>query len=368
MLRLERNLVKAITQSALTQLTHIGRRTVLGTVIASVALVTLTACRADDTTSLATNDNETITLTVYSGRNENLVAEVFARFTKATGIAVDVRYGNTAELAALIAEEGANTPADLFYAQDAGALGALELAGRFAVLPGDIIGDVDRRFRSRTDAWVGVNGRARVIAYNHTRIEQADVPTSVFELTDPKWKGQVAWSSQNASFQAFVTALRVTAGDDVARAWLDGMIQNDVIDFENNAGLLDGIARGEALLGLTNHYYLYRTLNEDPSYPVTNQYLPQDLGGLVNVAGVGVLRDSTQQQAARALVRFLLSEEIQTWFALATDAPEYPLRGGVAVDARLPSLETINPPDVDLTSIADLKGTLEMLRNVGALG
>lgn len=347
-----------------------GVRRALATVaVTIVALASLTACGSNDDDATPTQPRaEEITLTVYSGRNENLVGELFDRFTEATGINVEVRYGNTAELAALIEEEGANTPADLFYAQDAGALGALELAGRFAAVPGDIIDSVDRLFRSRTDAWVGVNGRARVIAYNNTLVDGADVPNSVFELTDRKWRGKVGWSSQNASFQAFVTALRVTEGDDVAIAWLEGMIANDVVDFENNSGLLDGVARGEVELGLTNHYYLYRTLAEDPSYPVTNKYLPGDIGGLVNIAGVGVLRDSTKKDAAFALARFLLSEEIQTWFAQETAAPEYPLRDGIPASDRLPSIQEIDPPNVDLTRIADLQGTLEMLRAVGALG
>lgn len=362
--------MRSIIRGVPSRLASTRRRIATMAALATLALATLSACSAQDqdTATPGDDDSEVTTLTVYSGRNENLVGEVFARFTQATGIKVDVRYGNTAELAALIAEEGANTRADLFYAQDAGALGALELAGRLAVLPGDLIDLVDARFRSRTDAWIGINGRARVIAYNHTLIEEADVPTFILELTDPKWQGKLAWSSQNASFQAFVTALRITEGDDVARAWLEGMIANGVIDFENNSGLLDGIARGEAVLGLTNHYYLYRTLNEDPNYPVANRYLPEDIGGLVNIAGVGVLRDSTKQAAALELARFLLSEEIQTWFASETDAPEYPLREGVAAAPRLPSLDAINPPDVDLTRIADLQGTLELLRNVGALG
>jgi iron(III) transport system substrate-binding protein len=360
-----------LQHGASTRTRHTVRRAIATALVAVIALTSLAACATNDAATPEPTPpagNDEVTLTVYSGRNENLVGELFTRFTEKTGINVAVRYGNTAELAALIAEEGANTPADLFYAQDAGALGALELAGRLIALPADLITNVDARFRSRTDAWVGVNGRARVIAYNHTLIDEADVPNSVLQLTDPKWKGKLAWSSQNASFQAFVTALRITEGDDVARAWLEGMIANDVIDFENNSGLLDGIARGEAVLGLTNHYYLYRTLAEDPAYPVSNKYLPNDIGGLVNIAGVGVLRSSTKQAAALELARFLLSEEIQTWFANETDAPEYPLRDTVAPASRLPSLAEINPPNVDLTRIADLEGTLEMLRSVGALG
>jgi iron(III) transport system substrate-binding protein len=305
-------------------------------------------------------------LTVYSGRSEELVGQVFDDFTADTGIEVDIRYGDTAELAATILEEGDASPADLYFAQDAGALGALEAEGLFTTLPDELIEVVDANFRAPSGAWTGVTGRARVLAYNTDALSEDEVPSSVLDLTDPEWDGRIAWAPTNGSFQAFVTALRLTEGDDAARDWLEGIIANDPAVFENNTGVVEGVSRGEADLGLVNHYYLYRFLAEDPDFNVDNAYLPGDIGGLVNVAGIGVLETSDQQDAANRLVEFLLGEETQTYFGQVTDELEFPLRDGVD-SPDLPSLESLDPPEVDLSELEDLQGTLELLQEVGAL-
>ena len=306
-------------------------------------------------------------LTVYSGRNQELVGDVFDDFTEQTGIEVDVRYGDTAELAATILNEGDASPADVYVAQDAGALGALEAEGRFAALPDDVLELVAPTFRSPDDAWVGVTGRARVLAYNTDALEQDEVPDSVLDLTAPEWEGRIGWAPTNGSFQAFVTALRIEEGDAAAREWLEGIIANDPAEFENNTSIVEGLGRGEVEVGLVNHYYLARFTAEDPDFPVENKYLPGDIGGLVNVAGVGILDTADEPAAAEELVRFLLGEETQTYFGQVTDALELPLRQGVD-SPQLPSLEELDPPQVDLSRLEDLQGTLELLREVGALG
>jgi iron(III) transport system substrate-binding protein len=130
-------------------------------------------------------------LTVYSGRSEELVGDVLAGFTDATGIELEVRYGDTAELAATIINEGDASPADVYFGQDAGALGALQAEGRLAPLPDDLVGLVDPAFASTSGEWVGVTGRVRVLAYSTERLEEADVPDSVLDLTDPQWQGRV---------------------------------------------------------------------------------------------------------------------------------------------------------------------------------
>jgi iron(III) transport system substrate-binding protein len=322
---------------------------------------------ADEATDEATDEAAAAgPITVYSGRNEELVGQVFDDFTDATGIEVEVRYGDTAELAATILEEGDASPADVYFAQDAGALGALEGAGRFTTLPGEVLEVVDPAFRAPSGAWTGVTGRVRVLAYNTDTLSADDLPDSVLDLTDPAWSGRVGWAPTNGSFQAFVTALRLTQGEDVARDWLEGMLANDVVPFENNAGIIEAVARGEVEVGLVNHYYLYRFLAEDPDFNVANHYLPGDVGGLVNVAGIGVLATSDQQPAANELVRYLLSEESQAYFGQVTDALEFPLRTGVD-SPELPSLTELDPPDVDLSQLEDLQGTLTLLQEVGAL-
>ncbi len=305
-------------------------------------------------------------LTVYSGRNEELVGEVFDDFTEETGIEVEVRYGDTAELASTILNEGDATPADVYFGQDAGALGALEAEERFAELPQDVLDLVDPNFRSPDGHWIGTTGRVRVIAYNTDALDEDEVPDSVLDLTDPEWEGRIGWAPTNGSFQSFVTALRLSEGEDAAREWLEGIIDNDPAEFENNTGVVEGLGRGEVEVGLVNHYYLARFTAEDPDFPVDNKYLPGDIGGLVNVAGIGIVEGTEHREAAEELVRFLLSEDTQTYFGQVTNELEFPLRDGVDAP-ELPSLEELDAPEVDLSRLEDLQGTLELLQEVGAL-
>ncbi|MFA9429057.1 iron ABC transporter substrate-binding protein [Egicoccus sp. AB-alg2] len=305
-------------------------------------------------------------LTVYSGRSEELVGEVLDGFTEQTGIELDVRYGDTAELAATIINEGEASPADVYFGQDAGALGALEAEGLFATLPDDLVSSVEPAFASDSGAWVGVTGRVRVLAYNTDTLTEDEVPDSVFDLTDPEWEGRVSWAPTNGSFQAFVTAMRVTEGEDATREWLEGMIANDVQVFENNASQVEAVGRGEVDVALVNHYYLFRFTAEDPDFPVANKFLPGDIGGLVNVAGVGVLASSDQPTAAEQFVEYLLSDEVQNFFGSETNEREFPAVQGVeATD--LPTIEELGAPEIDLSDLEDLQGTLALLQETGAL-
>jgi iron(III) transport system substrate-binding protein len=297
-------------------------------------------------------------LVIYSGRSENLVAPLMERFTQETGIPVEVRYGGTAELAATILEEGENSPADVFFAQDAGSLGALAEAGRLTVLPDDLLNKVDARFRSPNGAWVGASGRARTLVYNTERVQESDLPQSVLDLTGPQWKDKVGWAPTNASFQSFVTAMR---------QWLEAMLANGVQSFDNNAAIVEAVGRGEILGGLVNHYYLYRFLQEQgDSFPARNYFFPD--GGadaLINIAGVGVLDSSDNQANALAFASYLLENGAQQYFAEETG--EYPLVAGVASGAWLTPIDQLNPPQLDLGDLSDLQGTLELLQEVGAL-
>lgn len=307
-------------------------------------------------------------LTIYSGRNENLVGPLIEQFTAATGIEADVRYAGTAELAVTIIEEGDDSPADVFFGQDAGALGLLAQEGRFAALPTALLDPVEARFRSADGLWVGTSARARVLVYNTDELTEADLPASVDELLDPRWDGQVGWAPENASFQAFVTAFRVLRGEDAAREWLEGMLANNVVSFgSSNADIVLAVGNGELPLGLVNHYYLYAVKQEQgEDFPIANHYLdPADVGALINVAGVGILASGVRQDEASAFVEYLLGDDAQAYFAENTS--EYPVVAGVPSPVDLPPLSEVGSPDIDLGDLADLPGTVELLTELGAL-
>jgi iron(III) transport system substrate-binding protein len=304
-------------------------------------------------------------LTIYSGRGEALIGPLIEQAEQELGIEIEVRYGDTAELAATILEEGNNSPADLFFGQDAGALGALAQEGRTADIPEDLLSQVDERFRSPEGQWIGISGRSRVINYNTDLVEPSELPDSIWELTEPQWRGRVGWAPTNGSFQSFVTALRLVEGDDRALEWLEGMRDNDVVVYNNNTAIVEALGRGEIELGLVNNYYLYRFLAEDPDFPVAQHYTRGDAGSMVNVAGVAVINTTDQQEDAEAFIRYLLTPEGQEFFAQETK--EYPLVVGIEPPENQLTLDEINPPRIDLSNLADLEGTLEMLEQVGVL-
>lgn len=306
-------------------------------------------------------------LVVYSGRNEELVGPIIKRFEEESGLDVEVRYGDTAELAATLLEEGGNSPADVFLSQDAGALGAVADRGLLDPLSGEILERVDERFRDPDGRWVGVSGRARVVAYNTEALGEEDLPDSILSFTDPEWNGRLGWAPTNGSFQAFVTALRLIEGEDVAREWLEGIQANNPRRYENNLATLQGVASGEIEAGFVNHYYLLQLQEEvGGDVPARNYYFRNgDPGALVNVAGVGILGTADNAPAAGELLDFLLSEEAQQYFADQTF--EYPLVGGVPPNEELVPLSEIETPNIDLSNLDDLEGTLELLRETGVL-
>ena len=310
---------------------------------------------------------ESQALVVYSGRNENLVAPVIESFAAETGIKVEVRYGGTSAMAATILEEGPNSPADVFYGQDAGALGALAKAGRLQVLPEDVQSLVDPAWVAADGSWIGTSLRARVLVYNTDELTAEDLPANIHDLTAEQWRGRVGWAPTNGSFQAFVTALRVIEGEEAAEAWLKAMIANDVQVYPKNTPIVAATGAGEISVGLVNHYYLLRFLAEDPEFTAANYHFAESgPGSMVNVAGAGIVDSCSNCEAAEVFVRYLLSQEAQDYFLSTTH--EYPVVSGqVDLPSGAVPLDTVALPEIDLSDLEDLEGTLALLRAVGAL-
>ena len=331
-----------------------------------VLLGTMTACSSGgDAEEAGGSSTPAGSITIYSGRDEEFVKTLFDDFTAATGIETEVRYGDSAELAATILEEGDNSPADVFFSQDAGSLGAVAEAGLLAPIDQAALDRVEARFRSDEGTWVGTSGRGRVLVYNTELVDPADLPGSIFDLTDPAWKGKIGLPPTNSSFQAHVAAMIVSEGEEATLAWLEGLMANDPRFYEDNGATTRAVAAGEVEVGLVNHYYKYEVEAEDGALPIENHYFDQgDAGSFINAAGVGVLASAASPEGAAAFVDYLTGEPGQTF--VAEDSWEYPVVEGYEASVDVPPLDEFVGPEVDLSDLGPvLPQALDLLAQVG---
>lgn len=335
------------------------RSALIATVLALFAAI-LTGCSSSDEQA-----TEVTELTIYSGRSEEFIAPFFAQWQAQSGITLNIRYGDSAELAAQILEEGGNSPADLFLSQDAGSLGAVSEAGLFTQLSDQIATAIPANFVAANRNWVGVTGRARVFAFAPDRVKV--LPQSVTDLTKSEYKNQIGIAPTNASFQAFVTALIENKGADFAKGWLEGLKKNGAKIYAKNSAIVEAIDKGEISIGLVNHYYIWevseglgRAINVKNGF-----FTAGDLGNLINISGAGVLASSKKYAAAEDLINYLTSAPTQAKFV--TDTHEYSLISGAPAPADLPALEQIGAPTVDLNALKNIKTTQDLLIEVGLL-
>jgi iron(III) transport system substrate-binding protein len=315
----------------------------------------------------ATAPTQATSLTIYSGRDEALVKPVMERFTKETGIELKVRYSSSVSLATALAEEGKDSPADVFWATEPGTLGLVAARGLLKRLPQRTIGKVPARFSTRSRRWVGTSARSRVLAYNTQALSPRDLPTSVWGLTNPRWKGKIGLPPTNGSFQAFVGATIHLHGEARVRNWLRGLKENDVKFYPSNTTTVQAVGRGDVQVGLVNHYYLYNLLADTPSLPVRNHWFRAgDPGALVLAAGVGIVSATEKDAAAQRFVDFLHSKWAQRFIARGPGAAEYPLIKGVAPRPGLPALNKIKGPKYNLGRLAaDLQPAIRLLLEQG---
>ena len=315
----------------------------------------LAACSSDDER-----------LTIYSGRNSELLGPLLDQFSEDTGIAIDVRYGQSADLALLIGEEGDRSPADVFISQSPGAEGYLDEQGLLSELPASVLDLVPEESRAADGSWVGLSARFRTLVYDSDTVDEADLPESVLDLVDPQYEGQVAVAPENGSFQDFVTSMRNEIGDDETAAWLTGLAENDSPVYADNLSIVDAVARGVVPFGLVNHYYNYRILEEDPDATSRNHFFASDdLGSLRLVTGASILGSADLPDEAAELIEFLLGEEAQTFFTDETF--EYPLVEGIEPTDVLPDLPPVR--DVDINALSGgLERTQQLIEESGITG
>ena len=304
-------------------------------------------------------------LTIYSGRTSDLISPLLEQFSEETGIKIDVRYGDSADLALLIDEEGDRSEVDVFISQSPGAVGFLDEQGDLTELDRSVLDLVDEDFRAGDGQWVGLSGRGRVLVYNTDLVEESELPESVLDLTGDEFAGRVAVAPNNGSFQDFVTAMRIELGEDVAEEWLQGMADNGSPTYSNNVAIVEAVTRGEVPMGLVNHYYLERALAEEPDLSAENHFFAEgDMGSLLITTAAAIIKSSDQTEDARRLVEFLLSEEAQQYFSEETF--EYPVARGVDPAPSVPPLSDINKTTIELDELGGgLARTAELIQDSG---
>jgi iron(III) transport system substrate-binding protein len=329
------------------------------------SLVLATAVLLSGCSSSTEQESSPTELTIYSGRSQEFIAPFLAEWEKKSGIALKIRYADSAELAAQIREEGSNSPADIFLAQDAGSLGAVSLAGLFTTLGDEVGAEIQPQYIAADRSWIGVTGRARVFAYNPRLL--TDLPQSITDLANPVYKSKLGIAPTNSSFQAFVTALINAKGEDFTQKWLESLVKNDVQIFAKNSAIVEAIDSGKISIGLVNHYYTWevsqglgRKISAENGF-----FTSGDLGNMVNVSGAGILKSSKKYAAAEDLINYLTSQVVQSKFVAETH--EYSLIADQISPAGLPSLSQIGAPSVDLESLAEIQKTQELLIKVGLL-
>lgn len=274
-------------------------------------------------------------LVVYSGRHYNIEL-AFEQYTDETGVELEFLTGNDAELREKIAVEGDETPADVYITVDAGNLAAAAEQGLFQPLDSAVLRDAIPAELSDPDGnWYGLTMRARTIVYNPTLLDAADVADTYEELAEPEWEGRVCMrNASNVYQQSLVASLIANHGEDEALRIVRGWADNAEI-FSNDVLILEAIHDGLCEVGVTNHYYLGRELDENPDFDVALKWANQDDRGVhVNISGGGVTAVADKPDEARAFLEWLATDGQQI---LVAGNHEYPANPDVPADSLIAS-------------------------------
>ncbi|MDE0269549.1 MAG: extracellular solute-binding protein [Acidimicrobiaceae bacterium] len=305
-------------------------------------------------------------VTVYSGRSENLIGPVLEAFTCETGIEVAVRWGDSTDLALLLSEEGDRTLADVFLSRSPGPVGFLESKSLLGVIDDELLGLVGEGNQSSTGTWVGFSGRKRVLVYNVDSVSADELPQSVFDLTDARYRDRVAIPATNGSFVDWFTVFRDQHGTDVAKKWINGMVANGARFYSGNRPIVEAVGRGEIDMGLVNHYYNYQesAAAGDRHRAANHDLADDDIGSLLIITAATITANSENTELAHDLIAYLLSEAVQKYFTEETF--EYPLAEGAEPAEVLPPLQALKVGTVDFDDLgAGFAQTIEIIEASG---
>ena len=308
-------------------------------------------------------------LILYSAQHEQMVDGLTEQFTRETGIAVKVRTGEAPEIASQIVEEGARSPADVYFTENSPELTLLDEKGLLAPVDPKTLAAVPAGDSAADGHWVGVLAREDVLAFNPSLVAASALPGSLLDLASPAWKGRVAVAPSDADFLPLVGAVAALKGRDAALAWLRGLRRNAEV-FDDDEGVVAAVDRGAVATGIINNYYWARLATEQGAartHSRIHQFAARDVGALINVSGAAILKSSKHQAAAQRFLAFLVSTPVQTAIGKGDVDFEYPLAHGVAPNPMLTPFAELQPPSITVSAIGDDQLAGRLLREAGLL-
>jgi iron(III) transport system substrate-binding protein len=314
---------------------------------AGLSLVLLAAIAASGCGSSTSGAGSGTTLTLYNAQHEQTTAAIIAAFTKRTGIRVRVKNDDEDVLTAQIVQEGTRSPADLFYTENSNWLQQLNERGMLEKVGAAALASVPEQDSAANGDWLGVSARISVLVYNTSKLTASQLPRSVLELADPRWKGKIELAPSETDFWPIVSSVSRAEGHAGALAWLKGLKANagENDDVPDNETLTSDVSNGTTDLALINHYYYYRLQAEVGKGSVNAKiayFAPRDPGYVEDISGAAVLKSSKHKAAAQEFLNFLTSKEGQSVLA-RSESFEYPVRRGAPANPELIPLNQLAP-------------------------
>lgn len=309
-------------------------------------------------------------ITLYNGQHAQTTESLVSAFEKATGITVNVRSDDEDTLADEVVSEGSRSPADVIYTENSPALEYLQGKGLLASVDPSTLAATPSRYDSAQGDWVGVSARVSVLIYNPSLIAESQLPTSILQLADPRYQGDLALAPGETDFQPIVTSVARTYGSAAALTWLEGLKANAGSHiYPDDETIADEVNRGVVAFGVVNQYYWYRMGAELGSSNVHSKiayFAPQDPGYVLDVSGAAVLRSSTHQADAQKFLAFLVSKPGQEITA-HSDSFEYPIASGVSTAQPETPLGELQPNSITIPELGDGSTAVSLMQKAGLL-
>ncbi|HUZ10722.1 MAG TPA: extracellular solute-binding protein [Acidimicrobiales bacterium] len=338
---------------------RIGR---VGAVLAAAAVAgaSLTACGGSPSAAGQ--------LTLYSGQHVQTTEALVTAFEQKTGIAVQVRSGDEDVLADQIVTEGSNSPADVLFTENSPPLQHLQGKGLLSPVDRSTLARTPAKFDSPRGDWVGVSARVSVLVYNTALLKPSELPTSVMQLADPKWKGKLAIAPAETDFQPIVTSVARTYGDAAALKWLEGLKANAGSShiYPDNETVTDEVNKGKAAIGIIDQYYWYRQraqVGAAGTHSDIAYFAPHDAGYVLDVSGAGIMKSSDHKAEGQKFLAFLTSKAAQEIIARG-DSFEYPIASGVTTAQAETPFDQLQPNAISVADLGDGSEAVRLLTQV----